>query len=728
MGGGRVKKRSHAQYTRDDRPNDIGMGTTVAHLRNSDLAESTMHDEEPDSIDWEVVSRSKKKQKKRNYPSLAYSDLHRLQSSVKLGDLQGLVLYCLADGTSPQWVSLTHHNMVKKAVVLFVPGLELDMFKGGLPMGKTLEAQAKREDQAPKADGDPSVVYIRGNTDSPNSLANGISLNSQHGQDSAFSTRNGPSPDDYMPTKLESMQLPEVFKPLENMFEHVWPIKAPGDDRFGRVHSPLQGMLQCPISKTQEQRNLEKDVKGPKLATGGKHFESKRTPVPTYILSTEVLQENEYVLHPANIPKGERENEMQRRARDNQSTEHGWTDAQVCEFEDATVPLHDIEQGSLLQGRKVLAMDCEMCQVEGDEQALTRVSLVEWDGTTIMDELVKPDLPITDYLTPYSGMTAEKLDPVTTNLAQVQERMIALLTPQTILVGHSLNADLSALKLTHPFIIDTALLYPHPRGPPLKSSLKWLAQKYLGREIQKGHGSTGHDSIEDAVACLDLVKLKCEKGPNWGTNEATNEPIFKRLKRSSAPGSNRGGGEGNGRQGAIIDHGHPERNFGQMASYCVGCNTDSEIVAAVKRAVLGDDDGRYFPGGGVDFTWARLRELEVLRGWRNDDPVATSPQPNPEPEALASAVAQTVLNVQQVWDCLPPCTLLIVYSGTGDPRDMARLQAIQRRYKKEFQTKKWDELSVKWTDVEEQALKAAVKKARSGLGLVAIKQDEDVLY
>ena len=45
-------------------------------------------------------------------------------------------------------------------------------------------------------------------------------------------------------------------------------------------------------------------------------------------------------------------------------------------------------------------------------------------------------------------------------------------------------------------------------------------------------------------------------------------------------------------------------------------------------------------------------------------------------------------------------TLLVVYSGTGDPREMARMQEMQRRYKREFQTKKWDELSVKWTDVE----------------------------
>ena len=116
------------------------------------------------------------------------------------------------------------------------------------------------------------------------------------------------------------------------------------------------------------------------------------------------------------------------------------------------------------------------------------------------------------------------LEGVTTTLADIQKKLVEILHPRTILIGHSLNSDLTALKITHPYIVDTAIIFPHPRGPPLKSSLKWLAQKYLNREIQKGHGSTGpgagHDSIEDARTCLDLVKQKCEKGKEWGTGDA----------------------------------------------------------------------------------------------------------------------------------------------------------------------------------------------------------------
>jgi RNA exonuclease 1 len=64
--------------------------------------------------------------------------------------------------------------------------------------------------------------------------------------------------------------------------------------------------------------------------------------------------------------------------------------------------------------------------------------------------------------------------------------------------------------MRHALCIDTALIYRHPKGPPYKPGLKWLAQKWLDREVQGS--AEGHDSEEDARTCVDLLKLKIANG------------------------------------------------------------------------------------------------------------------------------------------------------------------------------------------------------------------------
>ena len=111
----------------------------------------------------------------------------------------------------------------------------------------------------------------------------------------------------------------------------------------------------------------------------------------------------------------------------------------------------------------------------------------------------------------FSGITAEALEPITTTLADVQAHLRTLITPSTILLGHSLESDLRALQLSHSQCIDTALIFHHPRGRPLKPGLAWLARKWLGRTIQD-RGPGGHDPEEDARACVDLLKAKIKNG------------------------------------------------------------------------------------------------------------------------------------------------------------------------------------------------------------------------
>ncbi|KAJ9627321.1 hypothetical protein H2203_003783 [Taxawa tesnikishii (nom. ined.)] len=773
----------HYKRKRDDREtsNDVGVGETVERMSRESRPLPDLGDKsEDDGEGWEKVERSSKRQKKdSNYPSITHSAHARLQSFVKITNLQELVLYLLADGNSPQWVSVRHHKSVKKVVVLMVPGLEADMFSGKIALDSSDGTVTSTEEPTPQPESREDAAV----PEDKDAISVGVPQKPRR--------KLNISPDDYYPTKLVPYKLPPALAPLAEMFSHIWP------DAF-----PLYAMLNSPIPKTKE----EKKAKGPQFPREGRTWQYERTAITEFLATKEELAENGFALHPAHLhTQAQRDLEEARRHKWCQSKQDGWIDMlDITSMSEGDVPESEIEKGSVTRGRKVIVIDCEMVTTTVDKFSLARVSLIDWDGNVILDELVRPPGSVKDYLTQYSGITKEMLDPVTTTLSDIHQKLSEILTPQTILAGHSLDSDLKALKMSYPFIIDTALLYPHPKGPPQKSSLKWLSQKYLSREIQN-RGPKGHDSVEDALACLDLIKQKCEKGKTWGTPEATGESIFKRLSRSERPGplpkheSANDHAESNGRTGAVVDWGDPRRGFGAAAAVSIACENDGDVVEGVKRAVTGEEDN-IVRKGGCDFVWGRLRELEALRGWYNrtkspdaaerlakvlsanekasesvvaapaaeseqaaangtseppavtsetdgaettdinktitntpsGDPSASAPASAPAPDlavpapelstsVLATAVQNTISHIQSIWDSLPPQTAFVVYSGSGDPRELRRMQALHQEYRTAYQTMKWDELPVKWTDTEEQALKAAAGKARSGIGFVTVK-------
>lgn len=676
--------------------------------------------------------------KKAKLPTITYAG-GQLQTALKIRDLQALILHCFGEGTAPRWVNMTHSGHVRKVVVLMVPGLEMGMFSGHIKLSEAEDGSA-----------DTSMT----DTETTSESTETEQLSDLERWKRGLPLRQT----EFCPVKLSRDSLPNPLQPMADMFDHIWPVKTPGDTKYNKIHSPLLAMLGVAkeSSSTYAKNKRQKLEKERKLQA--EFAKNNRRPITTYLASVPDLLANEYVLHPALFENEEDKARYQmKRVESGQAAEHGWVDTRVENYAQGDVPDSEIQEGSMTAGRDVYGLDCEMCITEGGQSELTRVSLVGWDGEVVVDELVKPEKPIIDYLTRFSGITKEMLDPVTTTLHDIQQRLLDLLHPRTILIGHSLDSDFRALKLTHPFIVDTALIYPHPRGPPLKSSLKWLCFKYLNKQIQKG--MSGHDSTEDARAVLDLVKKKCEHGENFGTGMENQESIFLVLNRLVKRGKHMPKKEAveekkeedgaqqekqqaveqnTGRTGAVVDWGMPERGYGAFATVKIGCQNDEEVVAGVNRAVNGDPDSgnSSIPEGGCDFTFARLRELDLARGFsdRVPDPQnkgqsipipkdtdSTGPPVLPS-SSLASAVSSTVSHIQRIYDSLPPATVFVVYSGTGDPREAAELQQIYRQHTKEFRSgTPWDQLSVKWTDVEQQKLHAAVQRARMGIGFMTVK-------
>jgi len=210
--------------------------------------------------------------------------------------------------------------------------------------------------------------------------------------------------------------------------------------------------------------------------------------------------------------------------------------------------------------REMLAIDCEMCVTSAGFE-LTRISIVDECLQVIYDKFVLPPNPILDYVTRYSGITPEKLIGVRTTLKEVQEDLKQLIPAETILVGHSLENDFRALKLVHLKVIDTVALYPHPQGVGYKSALRFLVSNWLNRKIQENE----HDSIVDAIACMELVQLKIRNGPSFGETSQTKN-LFITLDKCN-------------NKCAMIDHPFMLKQYATVGNIsAISCITDKQTM------------------------------------------------------------------------------------------------------------------------------------------------------
>lgn len=148
--------------------------------------------------------------------------------------------------------------------------------------------------------------------------------------------------------------------------------------------------------------------------------------------------------------------------------------------------------------------------------ALARASVVRGqgqdEGQAFIDDYVAIKEPIVDYLTSFSGITKDDLDPRASKrsllpLKLVYKKLWVLLNLGCKFLGHGLTQDFRVINIHVPKaqIIDTINLLFLP-SRLRKLSLAYLAWYLLKEDIQL----ETHDSIEDARAALKLYRKYLE--------------------------------------------------------------------------------------------------------------------------------------------------------------------------------------------------------------------------
>lgn len=151
----------------------------------------------------------------------------------------------------------------------------------------------------------------------------------------------------------------------------------------------------------------------------------------------------------------------------------------------------------------VIGLDCEMVGtgLKGKNSALGRCSIVDYDCEVIYDSYVKPDNPITDYRTRWSGIRPRHIKDAKP-FAQAFKEIKTILSNK-IVVGHDVENDFKAIKIDHPLHLVRDTSHLNVLQTDDKPSLRKLAKVLFNLDIQRGP----HSSIEDAKATLRIYKL-----------------------------------------------------------------------------------------------------------------------------------------------------------------------------------------------------------------------------
>lgn len=232
---------------------------------------------------------------------------------------------------------------------------------------------------------------------------------------------------------------------------------------------------------------------------------------------------------------------------------------------------------------RAICLDCEMCFTTLGMELIRVTATAFPSGEVVVDALVRPKGEILDLNSRFSGVFSKHITnaqphskrpypptPISSDSlinpssappgdAEEEDALAILPSPEvarslllsyidseTPIIGHGLENDLNALRLCHRTIVDTAILFPHQRGLPLRNKLRWLVEKHLGRMIQvDGDSPQGHDSKIDARCAGELVRsiikeetAKKKRFENSATKGVAKKKPSKRNAKNCDQGKN----------------------------------------------------------------------------------------------------------------------------------------------------------------------------------------------
>jgi len=164
---------------------------------------------------------------------------------------------------------------------------------------------------------------------------------------------------------------------------------------------------------------------------------------------------------------------------------------------------------------EVVAVDCEMVEIDRNSDGLARVSIVNYNGQVLYDEYVRPEGRITNFRTWVSGISPHHMHQAKP-FSEAKSEVHALLKDK-IIVGHSLSGDFRVLHLEEGVTVsrdkirDTSKYKKYQSQHGQAQSLKVLTEKFLQRRIQSG----SHCSVTDARAALALYRISEQEWENY---------------------------------------------------------------------------------------------------------------------------------------------------------------------------------------------------------------------